>query len=228
MSFSAAKTHLAALLGTERFSVQPVAMSVTVSVNANWPAVLPPSWETRSISTNPGWASSQSAQVRTGIWRLSSDPGLVAARPLSCCVRRWGASRRSMVAADINTNSAAVSSSITSSPKWRNTATSSSNIGASRLPAGIPSTVQHTVSAAMTSGPYFDRRGRLGDTKFGLQRRGERLAGMATVPARGGAQLIENDALCPLVRQRVADRDRLGHCPALGQCQPHHVGLLGS
>jgi hypothetical protein len=52
------KTHVAALLGTERFSVQPVAMSVTVSVNANWPAVLPPSWETRSISTNPGRASS--------------------------------------------------------------------------------------------------------------------------------------------------------------------------
>ena len=35
MSLSAARTHLAALLGTERFSVQPVAISVTVSVNAN-------------------------------------------------------------------------------------------------------------------------------------------------------------------------------------------------
>ena len=60
-----------------------------------------------------------------------------------------------MVAADIDTNSAAMSSSMTSSPKWRNTATSSANIGASRLPAGIPSTVQQIVSAAMTSGPYF-------------------------------------------------------------------------
>src|SRR5262245_23050838 len=48
---------------------------------------------------------------------------------------------------------------------------------------------------------------------------------MVAVQARGGAQLIENDALCPFVRQRVADRGRLGHCPALGQCQPHHVGL---
>ena len=48
---------------------------------------------------------------------------------------------------------------------------------------------------------------------------------MVSVPARGGAQLIENDALCPFVRQRVADRGRLGHCPALGQCQPHHLGL---
>jgi hypothetical protein len=35
MSLSAAMTPLAALLGTERFSVQPVAISVTVSVNAN-------------------------------------------------------------------------------------------------------------------------------------------------------------------------------------------------
>ena len=51
---------------------------------------------------------------------------------------------------------------------------------------------------------------------------------MVAVPARGGAQLIENDALCPFIRQRVADCGRLGHCPALGQCQPHHVGLLGS
>src|SRR6476620_2995307 len=31
-------------------------------------------------------------------------------------------------------------------------------MGASRLPAGIPSTVQHTVNAAMTSGPYFSGR----------------------------------------------------------------------
>ena len=73
-----------------------------------------------------------------------------------------------MVAADIDTNrNAAVSSSMTSSPKWRNTITSSSNIGASRLPAGIPSTVQHTVSAAMTSGPYVGGRGLLGDTTLG-------------------------------------------------------------
>ena len=45
-----------------------------------------------------------------------------------------------MVAADIDTSSAAVSSSMTSSPKWRSTATNSASIGASRLPAGIPST----------------------------------------------------------------------------------------
>ena len=67
MSLSARRTHLAVLSGTERFSVQPVAMSVTVNVNAWGPAGLPPSWQTRSISTNPGRASSHSAQVRTGI-----------------------------------------------------------------------------------------------------------------------------------------------------------------
>ena len=72
-----------------------------------------------------------------------------------------------MVAADIDTNSAAVCSSMSSSPKWRKTASSSPSMGASRLPAGIPSTVQHTVNAAMTSGPYFGGRGLLGDTSLG-------------------------------------------------------------
>jgi hypothetical protein len=72
-----------------------------------------------------------------------------------------------MVAADIDTNSAAVSSSMTSSPKWLNTFTNSFNIGASRLPAGIPRTVRHTVNAAMTSGPYVGGRGLLGDTTLG-------------------------------------------------------------
>ncbi len=81
MSFRAAGTHLAVLSGIERFSVQPVAMSVTVSVKA-WPlARLPPSRQTRSISTNPGRASSHSAQVRTGIWLVRSDRGFVPTRP---------------------------------------------------------------------------------------------------------------------------------------------------
>src|SRR6478736_8002907 len=72
-----------------------------------------------------------------------------------------------MVAADIDTTSAVVSSSMTKSPKWRNTATGSPSMGASRLPAGIPSTVQHTVSAAMTLGPYFIGRGLLAVTILG-------------------------------------------------------------
>ncbi len=43
MSLRAANTVLAALSGSERFSVQPVAMSVTVSVKAWPPPRLPPS-----------------------------------------------------------------------------------------------------------------------------------------------------------------------------------------
>jgi hypothetical protein len=73
-----------------------------------------------------------------------------------------------MVAADIDTRSSAVSSSMTSSPNCRNTATSSVNIGASLLPAGIPSTSQQTVSAAMTFCPYLGGRGlRLDATTLG-------------------------------------------------------------
>src|SRR5215212_10349471 len=55
------------LFRTLRTSVQPVAMSVTVSEEAKSPLLSPPSWPTRSISTNPGRAWSQSAQVRIGI-----------------------------------------------------------------------------------------------------------------------------------------------------------------
>ena len=58
------------------FSVLLVAMSVTVSVYACSPSALPP-WPTRSISTNPGAASSHCAQVWIEIASFSSDPGLV-------------------------------------------------------------------------------------------------------------------------------------------------------
>jgi hypothetical protein len=60
-----------------------------------------------------------------------------------------------MVAADIDINNSAVRPSILNSPKWRNLATSSPSTGANRFPAGIPNALQHTVSAAMTSGPYL-------------------------------------------------------------------------
>jgi hypothetical protein len=56
----AAVTQIAALLGTERFTVQPVAMSVIVKVKQNSPKEFPPSWPTRSISTKPGVPSSHS------------------------------------------------------------------------------------------------------------------------------------------------------------------------
>ena len=56
-----------------------------------------------------------------------------------------------MVAADIDDSSAAVSSSMSSSPNRRSTATSSPSIGANRFPAGMPSTAQQKLSAAITS-----------------------------------------------------------------------------
>ena len=62
---SASNTQMAALFGTDRLIVQPVAMSVAVRVNQISPVELPPSWPTRSISMNSDPASSHSAQVRT-------------------------------------------------------------------------------------------------------------------------------------------------------------------
>src|SRR5580693_2653107 len=130
-----------------------------------------------------------------------------------------------MVAADIDTNSAAVSSSMTISPKWRNTATSSPNIGASRLPAGIPSTAQHIVSAAMACGPYLDGRGLLGVTTLGCS------AALSALRAWFRCQPVlahNSSRIAPLprfTRQLVAGRGRLGNCPALGQRQPHLPGV---
>ena len=57
------ETQMAALFLTLRLVVQPVAMSVTVSVQQNSPGELPPSRPTRSISTNPGTFSFHSAQI---------------------------------------------------------------------------------------------------------------------------------------------------------------------
>lgn len=50
----ATKTHLAALFHTDRLTVHPVQMSVTVGVKQSSPKALQHSWPTRSISTNPG------------------------------------------------------------------------------------------------------------------------------------------------------------------------------
>src|SRR5487761_68947 len=93
----AAVTPPAALFGTERLIVHPVATSVIVRVKQNSPKGLPPSWPTRSISRKPGVASFHSDQVRTRIWLLSSDPGLVWLRPWGVGVFRAGAGGRSIV-----------------------------------------------------------------------------------------------------------------------------------
>ena len=144
--WSASNTHLAALFCTERFTVHPVAMSVTVKVKQNSPLLLPPSWPTRSISTNPGTASSQSAQVRIGIWDFSSVPGFVWDRPRDIIRARSGASLRSIVAALIRTSRAASASLRTSSPSRRSSGTNTASIGASRLPAGARNTAQHVTN----------------------------------------------------------------------------------
>jgi len=150
---NAANTHRWALFRTVRFSVHPRAMSVTVRVEQKSPEELPPSCPTRSISTKPGTASSHSAQVRIGIASLSSEPGLVCERPCGSSLPRSGANRRSIVAADIRHNAAAVRSWMSSSPQARSRATSSGRNGANRLPAGAPSTAQQNRSAAITSSP---------------------------------------------------------------------------
>ena len=155
---SAVSTHFWALFGTELFTVQPVAISVTVSVKQHSPDAVPPSWPTRSISTNPCTASSQSAQVLTGIWDFSKDPGFVWDPPRNTSFARSGASRRSIVAALIRISSAASSSARASSPSRRSSGTKTGNIGARRLPAGALRTAQHTTSASMTAGPYTESR----------------------------------------------------------------------
>ncbi len=76
-SLIAANTHFWALFFTLLVSVQPVAISVISRVKQNSPWLLPPSWPTRSISTNPGTGSSHSAQVRIGIEPFKRVPGLV-------------------------------------------------------------------------------------------------------------------------------------------------------
>ena len=48
---------------------------------------------------------------------------------------------------------------------------------------------------------------------------------MVTVPTGVGAQLVQNPAFGWPIRHQVADRGHLGHCPALGQRQPHRLGL---
>ena len=125
----------------------------------NAASALPPSWPTRSISTNPGTASSHCAQARIGIASFSTDPGLLWLRPRNVSPARSGASRRSIVAADIAVNAPATSSLTSSSPKRRSVATSSPNTGASRLPVGAPSTAQQNCNAT-TSCPSLGTRGR--------------------------------------------------------------------
>ena len=114
-----------------------------------------------------------------------------------------------------------------SSPNCRNTATSSVNIGASLLPAGIPSTSQHDRQRSDDIGPVLSggRGLRLGATTLGCS------AALSALRAwlRCQPVLAHNSSrillLAAPIRHHVADRGHLGHCSALGQRQPHHLGL---
>jgi hypothetical protein len=54
-------------------SVQPEHTSVTTRLHKKVPCIDAPPWATKSTSRNPGAGSFQSANVRTGIWRLDFD-----------------------------------------------------------------------------------------------------------------------------------------------------------
>ncbi len=149
----ASKTQIAALFFTDRLIVQPVAMSVAVSVKQNSPVEFPPSWPTRSISMKPGTTSSQSAQVLTGICDLSKVPGFVWDRPRNPRRCRSLLSRRSIVAGLIEQRRAASSSLQVSSPSLLSIGTTIGSMGARRLPAGIRVSIHTTDRQEMTCGP---------------------------------------------------------------------------
>ena len=130
-----------------------------------------------------------------------------------------------MVAADIPASSAAVSSSMSSSPNRRRIATSSASIGASRLPAGMPNAAQQKTQRRNDFRAVLRRPRRLRPDHLRPQRRPQRLAGVVAVPPGGRAQLVQNPALTGLVRPLVAGRDRLRHRFALGHRQSHPPGL---
>ena len=80
---------------------QHVAISIKFKLCAKSPKVFPPSWPTRSASTKPGFASSQSANVLIGIAFFSSEPGFVPDLPLpSLCLSLSGFRSLSMVEAE--------------------------------------------------------------------------------------------------------------------------------
>ena len=106
-----------------------------------------------------------------------------------------------MVAADIDASSAAVSSSMSSSPNRRSTATSSASIGARPLSGRHaqrrPAEAQRRNHVSCRTSAGADARGR---NDLRPQRRLKRLAGVIAVPASGRAQLVEDPALGGLVR----------------------------
>lgn len=74
MCMIASSACLSASYFTDRFTLHPAAMSVTVGVKQNLPDVLPPSCPNKAISMRPGTASFQSVQVRIGVYGFNSVP----------------------------------------------------------------------------------------------------------------------------------------------------------
>src|SRR5664279_2508871 len=102
-----------------------------------------------------------------GIESFNNDPGLLWLRPRTCILARSGASLRSIVVADIPDSRAAVTSSTVNSPSRDSRATNSPSTGASRLPAGAPSTAQQNRNATITGSLYNGDRGTRGRTTRG-------------------------------------------------------------
>jgi len=151
-----------------RFSVHPVAMSVTVR------------GETELSTRVAALAADQvDFHVSRGVLviigpsphgypRLQQRPGFGVRTALEDQVRPGRASRRSIVAADIPTSRAEVPSSMSNSPNDAAPAPNSARIGASRFPAGAFLTAQHFSNAATTFQSYFGARGGRGRTTRGF------------------------------------------------------------
>ncbi len=160
----------------------------------------------------------------SGSATFNSAPGLVCERPRGSCLpaRRPAAGRwwpRSWH------SSAAVCWSRSSSPSRRSSGTNTASIGARRLPAGIPSTAQQKISAAMTFGPYFGRP-RLPWLDHLRAQRGATPCGRGRDASRSSRTTSSRIRLFSgLVRPPVARRHRLRHGLALTHRQSHRPGL---
>ena len=187
----------------------------------NAASALPPSWPTRSISTNPGTASSHCAQARIGIASFSTDPGLLWLRPRNVSPARSGASRRSIVAADIAVNAPATSSpdvQLPETPQRGHQLTQHRREPLTRRRAEHrPTELQRDHVLPILGNPW--------PRDPGHQRPPQRPTGMVTMPARHRAQLVQDRAPLRPVRTLVPSRDRLGHCLSLAHSQSHHRDL---
>ena len=148
---------------------------------------------------------------------------LGAATPLELMFPRSPARRLSMVAADIDTNSAAVSSSMSNSsncrkpPPARSTSAPAAYRRASPVPPSTRSTPPRLSDRILVAADFRDHRS-------WAARRLEGLAGMVTMPTGRGAQLVENPALRRLSAPGSGSRSSWSQ-PCADQRQPHRPGL---